>query len=196
MATEQTSPEKSPGVPSSASSSPGSSTSSPYVDDAGPGFDESTPPPEEPTPEHGALGPLADEWQEQQVGDWLRNAGALAHAAIGVADNDWTMTESDLERIGAPLTRILNRYQPARAVAGYSDPLAVAAGFGLYGWRSALERTQALKLAEGEKAEPTNIRPYEPLTNDEPVVETPDDYVPAAEAIRRARENIGADDAN
>ena len=133
-------------------SSAASSTSSPYVGSAGPGFDPNKP------PEHAVQRDeldgeeLVEEWQREQVEAWLTNAGDLAHAAIGIAENEWKFTQTDLRRIGPSATRMLNRYQPTRAVAAYSDPMALAMGFGLYGWRSGLERVAELK-ARKEAAE-------------------------------------------
>lgn len=165
MARQQSPEDEEP----SAGSSTGSSTSSPYVAGAGPGFDPSQPPPiadsDEQREERGAA--FLAEWEEQQVSDWLKNAGDLAHAGFGIGDYDWVMTQRDLERIAPPLTRILNRYEPTRAVAEYSDPAAVAIGFGLYGWRSALERIHVLRaqqaagegpdLAPGFQAPPPDV---------------------------------------
>jgi hypothetical protein len=142
----------SPNEEASSVSSAGSSTS-PYTAGPGPGFDPNRPPPAAPAGEEPAgLGAFAEAWEEDQVRDWLRNAGALAHAGFGVGEHDWEMTQADLERIAPPATRILNRYQPTRLVAAYSDPAAVAVGFGLYGWRSTLERMAV--LAEQQPEEP------------------------------------------
>jgi hypothetical protein len=121
-----------------------SSTTSPYVGSTGPGFDERAPVGSPPA-EEAELEPFAELWREEQLRDWLKNVGAVAHASFGVGEHDWEFTKADLERIAPPATRILNRYQPTRVVAAYSDPAAVAIGFGLYGWRSTLERMAVLK---------------------------------------------------
>lgn len=146
--------DESPTAPAegSGAGSSTSSSSSPYTADPGPGFDASKPPAnaeERPADVDGEE--LLEEWQLEQVQSWLRNTGDLAHATVGVGELDWAMTKADLERIGPPLTRILNRYQPARAVAQFSDPASVAFGFGLYGWRSALERNAVLKAAKQQE---------------------------------------------
>lgn len=148
-------PEKSQALPDDAgASSPGSSgtspptsSGSPYVAGPGPGYDPGSPPPQPPPAGEEPEGTAAFQvgWQEEQVHDWLMNAGGLAHAAFGVAEQDWSMTKSDLERISPPMTRILNRFEPAAALAAYSDPAAVAMGMGMYGWRSALERAAVLR---------------------------------------------------
>lgn len=129
-----------------------SSTSSPYVAGPGPGFDPSKPPPAAPPAgEEPDLAVFAPAWEERQVHDWLLNAGDMAHSAWGVAERDWAMTKADLERIAPPLARILNRYEPTRMVAAYSDPAAVAMGMGMYGWRSMLERSQVLKARRAQE---------------------------------------------
>lgn len=135
-----------------AASSAASSTSSPYTAGPGPGIDASAPI-GEPPPQEDAGDPFLEVWQEEQLRDWLRSSGDAVHAAWGVGEHDWAMTRSDLDRIAPPLTRILNRYQPTRAVAAFSDPAAVALGFGLYGWRSTLERAAVLKRQARERGE-------------------------------------------
>lgn len=141
----------------------GSTTSSPYTTGEGPGFDPRTPPTMQESPaDQEARGDLfAEAWEVEQVQGHLRTAGELAHGAFGVAQRDWELTERDLERIGEPLARILNRYEPTRAVAAFSDPAAVAVGFGLYGWRSSLERMHALKAAQqaADEAAPGGVAP-------------------------------------
>jgi hypothetical protein len=144
-----------------ASSQASSTTSSPYVAGAGPGFDAKTPPPEAPTAEETQAAFL-EEWQEEQLRDWLRNAGALAHAGFGVGQHDWEFVQADLDRIAPPLTRIFNRWQPSRAAAAYSDPAAAGVGFFMYGWRSTVERTAVLKQRRDaeERAGAGSVTPH------------------------------------
>lgn len=132
-----------------------SSSGTPYVAGAGPGFDANAPVGRPPT-DDAETEAFAELWEEAQVRDWLTNVGAVAHAGFGVGEHDWEFTKADLARIAPPATRILNRYQPTRVVAAYSDPAAVAIGFGLYGWRSTLERTAVLKgqKRRGDQDEP------------------------------------------
>jgi hypothetical protein len=139
-----------------------SSTSSPYTAD-GPGFDEKAPVGQPPADE-AEVEAFAELWQVEQVRDWLTNAGALAHAGFGVGEHDWEFTKADLARIAPPATRILNRYQPSRVAAAYSDPAAVAIGFGLYGWRSTLERVAVMKAHKRQEgaAPPTSAPAAEP----------------------------------
>jgi hypothetical protein len=128
-------------------------TSSPYVAGPGPGFDPNTPPEVQPPPEgEQQEGPPPEDWDEAKVSDWLKNAGDALHAGFGIGEYDWALTRRDLERIAPPMTRILNRYEPTRAVARFSDPLAVALGMGMYGWRSVLERSAVLRARAEEEA--------------------------------------------
>lgn len=166
-----------------AASFAGSSTNSPYVAGPGPGFDSSIPPP--PPPQAGEepeLSAFALGWEESQVHDWLLNAGDLAHAGFGIGESDWAMTKADLERIAPPMTRILNRFEPSRAIAAYSDPAAVAMGFGMYGWRSALERTAVLRARE--RAKDLGVAPA-PAGPEGPPGEEP--YISAADRLRATR---------
>ena len=150
MADEPVAEEEASEASSAASST---SSRSPYTASDGPGFDPKAPVGEVPGDGEEELAEGFEEaWQEEQVRDWLLNAGGLAHASFGVGELDWQFTEADLKRIAPPATRIMNRYQPSRAIAAYSDPAAVAMGFGLYGWRSALERV-AVKREQGAQDE-------------------------------------------
>lgn len=131
---------------------------SPFVDDSGFGWD-----PEAAAARAGevageqyadereaAAGPLFElpEIPEDKVRSVLFVGGDGLHAIAGVGEYDWVMTQRDLERIAPPLTRILNRYDAAKVAAGYSDELSVVVGFGLYGWRSMLERVAVLRAQE------------------------------------------------
>lgn len=168
---------------SAAASSPGSSTSSPYTESPGPGFDAKQAPPEAPAPEQELPPAFELGWEQDKVESWLTNAGDLAHATMGVADADWAMTKADLERIAPPLTRILNRYEPMRAVAAYSDPASVAVGFGMYGWRSALERAQIQRAQEQAKDIAGSVTPL--ADGDGPAIA--DEFIPAADRLRATR---------
>ncbi len=192
---EPAAPESPPESPNGApaASGAGSSTSdSPYAAGPGPGFDAGAPPPTPPEPaeEPGAdAGAFALGWEEKQVQDWLLNAGDLAHAAFGVSERDWQMSQADLERIGPPLTRILNRFEPSRAVAAYSDPAAVAMGFGMYGWRSALERTQTLRArqrADELAGSSGSVTPQPPAPGEEGPAAA-DGYISHADRLRATR---------
>ena len=129
-----------------------------YVEGAGPGIPELSGappggvPPSPPGLEHPDL--ERPKWDQETIEQFLRGTGAGIHMLAGVSERDWLMTEKDLERIGPPLTRICNRYEPVLKLAPVADPLLVAHGFGLYGWRSALERQRALRDMREETVEP------------------------------------------
>jgi hypothetical protein len=89
-------------------------------------------------------------WDLETVATFLQGTGSGIHMLIGQTERDWLMTKKDLERIAPPLTRIANRWEPALRLSPVADPLLVAHGFALYGWRSALERKRALRDQEEE----------------------------------------------
>jgi hypothetical protein len=123
-----------------------------YLEETGPGIVElpenaGQPPaalPEEIPPD------MRPKWDADTIDTFLQGTGAGIHMLIGQTEKDWLMTKKDLERIGPPLTRLCNRWEPALALAPVADPLLVAHGFALYGWRSALERKRAIRDAEEE----------------------------------------------
>lgn len=166
------------------SAQPGEPEEIAYVEERGPGIPEL---PDtialggEPAPELPGV-PAYPGWEEKTVEQFLMGFGAGTHMLIGVADHDWQMTEKDLERIAPPLTRILNRWEPAVRVSPYADPLLVAHGFGLYGWRSALERQRALRDAQAEQEIAEGTHGYETGPSDDvEVPEGPQTYFPREE---------------
>jgi hypothetical protein len=139
---------------SSASSARSSGASSdPFAGDPGPGFTPGATAAEPGEPgDQPALPGWPDDVAEEQVRSFLMTVGDAAHAVAGVGELDWRFTEKDQDRLAPPMTRITNRYETLRAVAGHSDELAVAIGMGLWGWRSMLERRAVLEaLAEGRE---------------------------------------------
>ena len=92
-------------------------------------------------------------WEQEQIEAFLRGTGAGVHMLAGKAESDWLMTAEDLARIAPPLTRICNRYEPTLRLSPIADPLLVAHGMALYGWRSALEAKRAQRDAEEERRE-------------------------------------------
>jgi hypothetical protein len=132
-----------------------------YIEERGPGIPEL---PSDvqlggaPAPE--PVAPVYPGWEEQTVEQFLLGFGAGVHMLIGQAESDWLMTRKDLERIAPPMTRIANRWEPALRLSPYADPLLVAHGMALYGWRSALERARALRDRQ-EQAEASPRARYE-----------------------------------
>ncbi len=125
-----------------------------YIEESGPGIPEL---PAEVPFESADVEPEVLEvpqWERETVEQILTGLGAGAHLLAGKAEHDWEMTEADLGRIAPPLTRIMNRYEPTARLAAHADPLMVAHGFALYGWRSALERQRALRDQAEAREEP------------------------------------------
>lgn len=134
---------------------------SPFVEDPGPGFDPEradalpgdAPPGPGETPGDRPAGPgpalfEIPEVAEEKVRQALLVGGDGLHAIFGVGDYDWLATQRDIDRIAPPLTSIINRYEPARAIAGRSDELALLVGVGLWSWRSLLERAAVMRERE------------------------------------------------
>ncbi len=164
-----------------------------YVAEAGPGIPEL--PPGEPVVEQLATEdqtPAYPGWEEETVEQFLKGTGAGLHLLLGAGETDWYMTRTDLDRIAPPLTRILNRYEPSLRASEYADPLLVAHGFGLYGWRSVLAQRQAVRRREqAEREQDGYVEPgQEPEEAQEEVTDAievqpgPDDYIPYAQRRR------------
>jgi hypothetical protein len=115
-----------------------------FLGNPGPAFDGDGEPGPEQLPDLRVLSALEPEWEEDALSRLLIAKGELLHTFIGVADNDWRYTENDLKAIAGPLSRILNRYPQARAVATAQDPLALAIAGSAYAIRSGRERAQAI----------------------------------------------------
>jgi hypothetical protein len=167
-------PTTDPAAASSDSSGRSSAASDPFAGDAGPGFTPGTT--GEPGAEPGEPGGLPgwpEDVAEEQVRSILLTAGDALHALAGVGELDWRFTPKDQDRLAPPMTRIVNRYETARALAGHSDELAVAFGMGLYGWRSMLERRAVLQaIQEGRE-------PPAPASSPAPARPAPGPHGPA-----------------
>jgi hypothetical protein len=117
-----------------------------YLEESGPGIPELPDGPvRDELPAGEVLPPQYPGWQQESVETFLKGTGYGIHMMIGQSEDDWKMTAADLERIAPPLTRICNRWEPALKLSPYADPLLVAHGFWLWGWRSALERQRAVR---------------------------------------------------
>jgi hypothetical protein len=178
------------------SSATTSSESIRLIGDTGPGPDGQAPPGAERAAEIPPSIEPTMGWEEQQLRDLLRGLGDGAHAVAGVGDADWAFIEADLDRIAPPLTRIMNRVPVLQAAAEKSDPLAVGIGFGLYGWRSAIERRTVLAREEREAMGPQAPQQPPPPPPRAPAAPppvngagptTPDGYVSYADKLRATR---------
>lgn len=124
-------------------------------------------PPEQPQPADDELTPPYEaqpreliEWTPERAGSVVRMGGFLLHTADGLSrepegDRLWKATEDDIEAIGPPLARILNRYEPARRLAGVADEGELALGMIAYARRNLAERGRIVtaKKARDEAAE-------------------------------------------
>lgn len=150
---------------SSADFSRASETSSPggVLDDGGPTFDPEAAAGAPPVLHPDEVLPPEAEWEIETIESLLTTKGRVLHALIGVAEEDWRYTELDLAAIAPPLRRILNRYEPTKALAAHADPIVLAVAFGGYAIRSAEERRAALR-----DLEPADVEEIAPLA-DQPI---------------------------
>lgn len=138
-----------------------------YLEETGPGIPE-LPAGDAEHQRYSAGGepvPVLPGWEVETIQTFLQGTGAGIHMLIGQTDNDWLMTRKDLERIAPPLTRICNRWEPALRLSPIADPLLVAHGFALYGWRSALEAKRAQRDQEAEAEAGPGYQPAAPDVN-------------------------------
>jgi hypothetical protein len=159
-----------------------------YVEEQGPGIHELKSPPAVPETalEREDPASLYPGWEQATVEQFLTGTGHGLHLLLGAGEKDWLMTQTDLDRIAPPLTRIMNRYEPALAASVYADPLLVGWGLGLYGWRSVLQRQAALKARAEARGDgyvhESAVLDVEPQVNGRPPVEPGGDgYVPYAQ---------------
>ena len=117
-----------------------------YVESRGPGVTEL------PTVEPGDRPPIAGEvleaehpgWDREQIDLVLKGIGEGLHQLWGNGEDDFQMTKVDLERMGAPLHRMANRYEPLVRLSDYADPVMFTYGATMYAWRNALKRHRAI----------------------------------------------------
>lgn len=96
----------------------------------------------------GAYEPPAPElidWTPERAASVIRAGGFLLHTADPLADEQggealWRATQGDIETMGPPLARILNRYATARRLAGLSDEGEFAIGMLDYAKRNLATR--------------------------------------------------------
>lgn len=139
-----------PASPGSSEPTPSSSATS----DANPlGLEpDAWQPPEGPLPADTETGdvfepepPQALEWTPERAGALVRAGGFLLHTADGLTREPegsdlWRATEADVDAIAPPLSRILNRYAPARRLAGVSDEAELALGLMAYARKNLADR--------------------------------------------------------
>jgi hypothetical protein len=106
------------------------------------------------------------EWTPERASAVVRAGGYLLHTADGLTrepggEELWRATEADLEAIAPPLARILNRYEPARRLAGLSDEGELAFGVAGYVRRNLAARGRIL-TAQKEAAELADQTPTWP----------------------------------
>lgn len=97
------------------------------------------------------------EWTPERAGAIVRAGGFLLHNADSIAQEPealelWRATEADVEAIGPPLARILNRYAPARRLAGVSDEAELAFGLMAYARRNLATRGRAVQAKKEREA--------------------------------------------
>jgi len=106
------------------------------------------------------------EWTPERASAVVRAGGYLLHTADGLTrepggEELWRATEADLEAIAPPLARILNRYEPARRLAGLSDEGELAFGVAGYVRRNLAARGRIL-TAQKEAAAAADQTPTWP----------------------------------
>lgn len=105
-------------------------------------------PPEEPPPLPPELDPSI-QWEPSQVRELLMVQGSALNLFLGAGSEDaWKYTRDDLAVIAPALCRIANRYPLSRAAAAAGDEIVLVSALGKYGFRSMLQRGQALAAAE------------------------------------------------
>lgn len=97
------------------------------------------------------------EWTPERAASLVRGFGYALHTfdpatELPGGDDLWRATSSEAREIGAPLSRILARYEPARRLAGVVDEAELGAAFVSYAKRNMRDRGRvvlAAKEAEG-----------------------------------------------
>ena len=137
-----------------------------YVEGPGPGVTEL---PELATADEVLHAPGAPReypgWRREHIDIFLQGFGSGLHLLLGQGEEDWLMTQTDLERIAPPLERMANRYEPTLRASEYADPPQAAFGITLYTWRSLLEAARAKKDAEAAQGDAAHYeRPHAQAT--------------------------------
>lgn len=109
-----------------------------------------------------AAPPEPIEWTPERAGAIVRAGGFLLHSADPYGSEEggeelWRATEADCDAIGAPLSRILNRYAPARRLAGVSDEAELAFGMLAYAKRNLSTRGRLVALKREREGVATEL---------------------------------------
>jgi hypothetical protein len=122
-------------------------------------------PPDRPVPADDAIDDLYEpappellEWTPERAGSIVRAGGFLLHTADSLSREPegtelWRATEADVEAMGPPLARILNRYEPARRLAGVADEGELAFAMISYARRNLVERGRVAMAKRDRDAE-------------------------------------------
>lgn len=99
------------------------------------------------------------EWTAERAGAIFRGGAFLLHAADPLSREPggaelWRATADDVDAIGPPLARILNRYAPARQLAGFSDEGELAFGMLAYAKRNLGTRGRLVAAKKAREEEP------------------------------------------
>jgi hypothetical protein len=120
-------------------------------------FEPGTTPVAEPSPT-AEFAPQADlvEWTPDRAAALVRGFGYTLHTVDPAAhlpggDELWRATEAEAREIGAPLSRILARYEPARRLAGVVDEAELGAAFVSYAKRNMRDRGRVVLAARDDE---------------------------------------------
>lgn len=99
------------------------------------------------------------DWTPERAGAVIRAGGYVLHTADRVAHIDggealWKATEQDALAAGEPLSRILNRYDGARRLAGMVDEAEFAAAMFDYARRNLALRGQLVRREKAQTDQP------------------------------------------
>lgn len=111
------------------------------------------------------------EWTPERAGAIVKAAGFVLHTADPLAQEPgaetlWKATEDDARDAGAPLARILNRYAPARQLAGVSDEAELAFAMLSYAKRNMAMRGQLVTAKRQREEAPETGPLFTPMPNE------------------------------
>lgn len=98
-------------------------------------------------------------WTPERAAALMRGFGLALHTLDPATELDggadlWRATSTEATEIGAPLSRILARYEPARKLAGVVDEAELGAAFVSYAKRNMRDRGRVVLAAKDERGEP------------------------------------------